>query len=45
MVFALYLDGEGYVGDVSAPSRQAAFDFVIRQGYKINTFELREVIA
>lgn len=45
MVFALYVDGEGYVGEVSAPCRQAAFDFVIRQGYKINTFELREVFA
>lgn len=45
MVFALYVDGEGYVGDVSAPCRQAAVDFVVRQGYKIGTFELREVIA
>ena len=45
MVFALYVDGEGYVGDVSAPSRQAAVDFVARQGYEIGSFELREVIA
>ena len=45
MVFALYVDGEGYVGEVSAPSRVAAVEFVARQGYKIGTFELREVIA
>ena len=45
MVFALYVDGEGYVGDVSAPSRQAAVAFVASKGYEINTFELREVIA
>lgn len=45
MVFALYVDGEGYVGDVSAPSRAAAVAFVARQGYEIGSFELREVIA
>ena len=44
MVFALYVDGEGYVGEVSAPSRVAAVAFVLRQGYEIGKFELREVV-
>lgn len=44
MTFAVYVDGEGHIGDVSAPSRESAVDFVAGQGYEIGTFELREVI-
>ena len=43
MSFAVYVDGEGYIGDVSAPTRELAADFLARQGYEIGTFELREV--
>jgi hypothetical protein len=43
MSFAVYVDGEGYIGDVSAPTRELAVDFVVRQGYAEGTFELREV--
>jgi hypothetical protein len=45
MCYSVYVDGEGYIGDVSAPSREAAVDFLARQGYEIGSFELREVIA
>ena len=45
MSFAVYVDGEGYIGDVSAPTREGAVDFLVRQGYEAGTFELREVFA
>lgn len=43
MEFAVYVDGEGYIGDVSAPTREHAVDFLVQQGYAEGTFELREV--
>ena len=43
MSFAVYVDGEGYIGDVSAPTREMASDFLVHQGYIEGTFELREV--
>lgn len=45
MSFAVYVDGEGYIGDVSAPTREGAVEFLERQGYAAGTFELREVFA
>ena len=43
MTFAVYTDQFGYVGDVSAPSREAAAAFVVAEGYEPETFELREL--
>lgn len=43
MTFAVYTDQYGYVGDVSAPSREDAAAFVVAEGYKPETFELREL--
>ena len=43
MNFAVYTDLEGYIGDVSAPSREAAVDFLSGQGYLLGAFELREL--
>lgn len=44
MTFAVYTDKEGYIGDVSAPSRGAAVEFLTGQGYEPGTFELRELV-
>ena len=43
MTFAVYTDQEGYIGDVSAPTREQAAEFVTAQGYQPDTFELREL--
>lgn len=43
MSFSVYVDGAGYIGDVSAPTRAAAAEFVEQQGYESGTFELREL--
>lgn len=43
MSFAVYVDAEGYIGDVSAPTREMAVDFVASQGYDLGAFELREL--
>lgn len=43
MTFAVYTDQEGYIGDVSAPSREAAVEFLASQGYQPETIELREL--
>lgn len=45
MLFAVYTNQEGYIGDVSAPSREAAVEFLAGQGYEPETIELREVSA
>ena len=42
MTFTLYTDGEGYIGEVSAPSREVAAEFLAQQGYEPGTFELKE---
>lgn len=44
MLFAVYTDQEGYIGDVSAPSREVAVKFLAGQGYAPGTFELRELV-
>lgn len=43
MTFAVYTDQEGYIGDVSAPSRETAVEFLNGQGYEPGAFELREL--
>lgn len=43
MTFAVYVDREGYIGDVSAPSREAAVEFLAGQGYETEALELREL--
>lgn len=43
MSFSVYVDKEGYIGDISAPTREAATAFMIDQGYSLGTFELREI--
>jgi hypothetical protein len=43
MLFAVYTDQEGYIGDVSAPSREAAVEFLNGQGYEPGAFKLREL--
>jgi hypothetical protein len=44
MLFAVYTDKEGYIGDVSAPSREVAAEFLASQGYAPGTFELRDLV-
>ena len=44
MIWAVYTDKEGYIGDVSAPSREVAVEFLAGQGYQPGTFELRELV-
>jgi hypothetical protein len=44
MLFAVYTDKEGYIGDVSAPSREAAVEFLNGQGYQAEEIELRELV-
>ena len=41
MTFAVYTDEDGYIGEVSAPTRQAAMEFLEKQGYAIGTYDLR----
>lgn len=43
MIFSVYVDGEDYIGEVSAPTREAAAEFLVQQGYEPYTFELREL--
>ena len=43
MTFSVYTDEDGYIGEVSAPTRQAAMEFLAEQGYAIGTYELREL--
>ena len=43
MTFAVYVDKEGYIGDVTAPTRAAAVEFLDQQGYLPGTYELREL--
>ena len=42
MVFAVYTDEEGYIGEVSAPDRQTAIDFLETKGYHYETYKLCE---
>lgn len=43
MTYAVYIDQEGYIGDVSAPSREKAVEFLTSQGYAPEAVELREL--
>ncbi len=43
MIFSVYEDGAGYIGEVSAPTREVAAEFLVQQGYEPGTFELREL--
>lgn len=43
MTFSVYTDTDGYIGDVSAPTREAAVDFLTEQGYTVGSYELREI--
>lgn len=43
MTFAVYTDKDGYIGEVSAPTREAAMAFLAEQGYEVGTYELREL--
>ena len=43
MTFEAYGIGVGYIGDVSAPTREAALEFLHQQGYTPGAFVLREV--
>lgn len=43
MTFSVYTDQDGYIGEVSAPSREAAADFLAAQGHEAGTYELREL--
>lgn len=43
MTYAVYLDGEGYIGDVSAPSREKAVEFLSKHGYEPGSYDLREL--
>lgn len=42
MTFTVYVDGVGCIGEVSAPSRDVAADFLTQEGYEPGTFELKE---
>ena len=44
MTFTVYTDCEGNLGDVSAPDRETAVEFLAQEGYEPGTYELREVI-
>lgn len=44
MTYAVYIDHEGYIGDVSAPSREKALEFLTEQGYDPGAVELRELV-
>ena len=41
MTFAVYTDDGDYIGDVSAPTREAAADFMKSEGFAAGAFELR----
>lgn len=43
MTWAVYSDKEGYIGDVTAPTREKAVEFLEEQGYQPGAFELREL--
>ena len=42
MTFSVYLDGEGYIGDVSAPDYQTAVAFLESKGIEYGTYKLCE---
>ena len=42
MIFSIYLDGEGYIGEVSAPDRAEAVRFLESRGIEFGTYKLCE---
>lgn len=42
MTFGVYIDNKGYIGEVTAPSRKEAFEFLVKQGFQPETIEIRE---
>ena len=44
MTFAVYIDHETCIGNVSAPDRESAVAFLVAQGYDEHAIELREII-
>ena len=45
MIFSVYTDADGYIGEVSAPDRETAVRFLTEQGLEPGTYELRELYA
>ena len=43
MIFAIYTDADGYIGDVSAPDRETAIKFLESQGVEYGTYKLCEL--
>ena len=43
MTYAVYLNGKDYIGDVTAPSREKAVEFLREQGYEPGSYDLREL--
>lgn len=43
MIFSVYTDADGYIGEVSAPDRETAVRFLAEQGEEPGTYELREL--
>lgn len=43
MTWAVYSEKEGYIGDVTAPTRERAVAFLEKHGYQPGTYELREL--
>ena len=43
MIYAVYTDAEGYIGEVSAPDRETAVKFLAERGEEPGTYELREI--
>lgn len=42
MTFSVYTDKDGYIGDVSAPDRATAVEFLETKGYEFGTYKLCE---
>ena len=42
MVFAVYTDEEGYIGEVSEPDRETAVTFLASRGIEPGTYKLCE---
>lgn len=43
MIFAVYTDDEGYIGEVSAPDRAEAVRFLESRGIEFGTYKLCEL--
>lgn len=43
MIFSVYIDGEGYYGEISAPDYATAVEFLESKGIEYGTYKLCEV--